>query len=200
MYSFNPTVLAPFLPIFGCVRTAICDKSRPKEKLRRPAPKLLRPSSPCGLLWSSQLLIRPLSFPLYLLPLNCRPTTPAQFFSWRSLPSGKVPKTVRKGHLWRLPSGISRQRKNVTESRVSLTENRHWLFTDGRNYQERYTASVFSLPSGKISPDSRETSGILLAFPVGQRTVSEISNFPCQCSTVRDEITFPSVRQLSAMK
>jgi hypothetical protein len=41
------------------------------------------------------------------------------FFSWQPVPSGKVPKTVRKVLL----SRISRQKRNDTESQVSLTIN-----------------------------------------------------------------------------
>jgi len=125
---------------------------------------------------------------------------PSSVFSWRSLPLGKVPKTIRKGHLWRLPSGISRQRKNVTESRVSLTENRHWrqklsgkIYSVGFQsvvredfpWQPRNVRDTFSF--SRRSENCQRNFKLSLSvqhrqgwnnFPVGSPTVSHEINFP----------------------
>jgi hypothetical protein len=81
-------------------------------------------------------------------------TTPAKFFpDWRPVPSGKVSKTVRKDHLWWLPSGISRQERNDTKSQVSLTENRQGPFPDSCGHQERSTTPVPKPSIREVFPD-----------------------------------------------
>ena len=103
---------------------------------------------------------------------------PNKFFLWRSKPSGKVPKSVRKDFPWWLPSGITRQETNVRESTPSLMKNHQGPFPDGYCRQKRVSLSFFPFPPGKI-------------FPVSCIPVREGSNFPCRLQYRKRRFIFP---------
>jgi hypothetical protein len=119
---------------------------------------------------------------------------PSHVFSWRPSPSGKVAKTVREGHPWRLPSGISRQEKTDRKSRVSLTESRQGMIPDGSCRQERVSPSVFSSPSGESFPVSYTLTGKVQNFHVSYSTVREGSTFLCPSTTVRETSFLISIK------
>jgi len=110
---------------------------------------------------------------------------PRQLFPWRPVPSGKVPKTVRKDYPWRLPSGMNWQGKSTFPDGKPSGNGSCRFLPSGKSFPVG-----FSFPSGVSFPVVTVLSRKVWSFPVSYITVREGSNFPCHLQYRQGRFSF----------